>query len=449
MALAPKVLSKYWLWGRKQVARLIAHVVGTCCHLSPAARGDGQTPGLTSSFAGMFGSLLAHFRQFRHHYRLRQKMQRLSQADQAALAGQALPDAHRVLVVRNDSIGDYLLYRPWLRRLGAEVHARGQHLTLVANALWAPLAQAWDADCYDELLAVDFSRFATDLAYRAERLRAIGAVGAGEVLYPVHVREAAAENFIRFLQAPVRVASQGEHRTGPWFEALDAGYTRLLPSTRAVLFEYDRNREFFENWLGSAIEPTPIAAPLALPAGVMPLAAPATPYIVLFPGASAKPKRWPTGHFAQLARALHQEVGARYQLVLAGSPGDAGLARQIEQAAGPGVPLDNRCGQTDLPGLAALLAGASLLISNDTVAAHLAVLAGTPCLVLLMGENYGKFFPYPPALLRAPCRCLFPPSQEARFAEGNFAPPARDPDLSQLAPARVLAAARELLATAT
>ena len=398
----------------------------------------------------MFGSLLARFRQFRHHHRLRQKMQRLSQADKAALASQTPPDARRVLVVRNDSIGDYLLYRPWLRRLGAEVHARGQRLTLVANGLWAPLAQAWDADCYDELLAVDFSRFATDLAYRAERLRAIGAVGAGEVLYPVHVREAAAENFIRFLHAPVRVASQGEHRTGPWFEALDTGYTRRLPSTRAVLFEYDRNREFFENWLGPAAELTPsTAAPLALPAGVMPLAAPATPYIVLFPGASAKPKRWPTGHFAQLAQALHEEVGTRYRLVLAGSPADAELARQIVQAAGPGVPLDNRCGQTDLPGLAALLAGASLLISNDTVAAHLAVQAGTPCLVLLMGENYGKFFPYPPALLRAPCRCLFPPSQEARFAEGNFAPPTRDPDLSQLAPARVLAAARELLATAT
>jgi ADP-heptose:LPS heptosyltransferase len=115
------------------------------------------------------------------------------------------------------------------------------------------------------------------------------------------------------------------------------------------------------------------------------------------------------------------------------------------QAAGAAVPLRDMCGQTDLPGLAALLAGASLLVSNDTVAAHLAAQAGTPCLVLLMGENYGKFFPYPPALLRAPCRCLFPPSQEARFALGDFSPPAHDPDLSQLAPARVLAAALALL----
>ena len=395
----------------------------------------------------MLAALLARFRQFRRQRRQQRQMAALSRADAAALATQAAPDVGRVLVVRNDSIGDYLLYRPWLRRLNAEVQRRGQRLTLLANELWAPLARTWDGDLFEEIISFQTGRFITDLAYRADIVGQVGARGFGEVIYPLHVREAAAENFIRFLQAPVRVASQGEHRTGPWFAALDAGYTRLLPTTRAVLFEYDRNREFFEHWLGSATGAGLAgAAPLGLPATVLAAGAgAATSCIVLFPGASARQKRWPAGHFAQLAQGLHQALGGRYQLVLAGSPADAELAQQIVQAAGPAVPLLNKCGQTDLPGLAALLAGASLLVSNDTVAAHLAAQAGTPCLVLLMGENYGKFFPYPPALLRAPCPCLFPPSQEARFVLGDFSPPAHDPDLSQLAPARVLAAALALL----
>jgi ADP-heptose:LPS heptosyltransferase len=394
----------------------------------------------------MLAALLARFRQFRRQRRQQRQLLALNRADATALATQAAPDASRVLVVRNDSIGDYLLYRPWLRRLSAEVQRRGQRLTLLANELWAPLAHAWDGDLFAEIIPFHTGRFMTDLAYRADILRQVGARGFGEVIYPLHVREAAVENFIRFLKAPVRVASQGEHRTGPWFAALDAGYTWLLPTTRAVLFEYDRNREFFEHWLGSAAG----AAPLALPAAVLAAGAAeaATPYIVLFPGASAKQKRWPAERFGQLAQGLHQALGSRYRLVLAGSPADADLARQVAQAAGPAVPLLNKCGQTDLPGLATLLAGASLLVSNDTVAAHLAAQAGTPCLVLLMGENYGKFFPYPPALLRAPCRCLFPPSQEARFTVGDFSPPAHDPDLSQLAPARVLAEALTLLGAA-
>jgi ADP-heptose:LPS heptosyltransferase len=120
-------------------------------------------------------------------------------------------------------------------------------------------------------------------------------------------------------------------------------------------------------------------------------------------------------------------------------------AQRIQQAAGPAVPLENYCGQTNLPELAALLSQARLLISNDTVAAHLAVQLGTPCLVVLMGENYGKFFPYPPDLHQAPCRCLFPPEMEARFAQGDFSPPSHNLKLRHVTPERVLATATELL----
>ncbi|MVN77708.1 hypothetical protein GO988_15350 [Hymenobacter sp. HMF4947] len=410
----------------------------------------------------MLVELLARFRQMRRQRRRRHLFASLSTADAAALVQQAVPDPTRVLVLRNDSIGDYLLFRPWLRQLSHVVRGRGQRLTLAANALWAPLAQAWDGDVIDELLVVEFGRFTTDLTYRAAMLRRIGAGGYGEVIYPLHVREPTVENFIRFMEAPVRVASQGEHHHDAWFTTLNAGYTQLLPTSRQVLFEYDRNGEFFGKWLTTVTAmasplvlasqaPTPSpeldAPPLRLPLVVMatPSTASSSPYLVLFPGASARQKRWPTKHFALLAVALHQRYAGHYRLVLAGSPGDATYARQIQQAAGPGVPLENHCGQTDLPGLAQLVAGAQLLISNDTVAAHLAAQAGTPCLVLLMGENYGKFFPYPPHLLRAACRCLFPPSQETRFAQGDFSPPARDPDLRKIVPSRVLAAAEELL----
>lgn len=405
----------------------------------------------------MLSSLFARLRQFSRDRRQQRRLATLSQCDAAALATQAAPNPGRVLVVRHDSIGDYLLYRPWLRRLSTELHRRGQRLTLVANALWAPLAQAWDGDLAAEIIPVHFDRFANDLAYRAEVVQRLGHLGAGEVLYPVHVREPTAENFIRFLHAPVRVASQGVHVRDPWFALLDAGYTHLLPTTRAVLFEYNRNREFFANWRTRFAAPeqpaqltlppeaqAPLAVPLSAQLAGAALAA-AGPYIVLFPGASARQKRWPAQRFGELAQALHQHYGSRYRLVIAGSPGDKAYVPPLAQAAGPGVPLSDQCGQTDLPGLAALIAGAQLLISNDTVAAHLAAQAGTPCLVLLMGENYGKFFPYPPALLRAPCHCLFPPSQEARFAQGDFSPPAHDPAIGQIAPNRVLAAARALL----
>lgn len=416
------------------------------------ARGPFSTWRAANTFAAVLRALFARFRQFNRQRQQQRRMVRLSATDARALAGQAAPDPGRVLVVRNDSIGDYLLYRPWLRQLSAAVRGRGQRLTLVANALWAPLAQAWDADLLDELVVVAFGSFQKDLAYRAEILRTLGAAGYGEVIYPLHVREPAVENFIRFLLAPRRVASQGEHRTDAWFRALDAGYTHLLPTVPGVLFEYERNREFFEHWSSTTeagvADAKKFGPPLRLPASVLAARAPSAAgqaYVVLFPGASARQKRWPAAHFARVAAGLHQRYGERYRLVLAGSPADAAHARQIQRAAGAAVPLDDRCGQTDLPGLAALISGAALLLSNDTVAAHLGAQAGVPGITVLMGENYGKFFPYPPALLGAPSRCFFPPDMEARFAAGNFSRPDYDPDIAQISPARVLAAAVALL----
>ncbi len=401
----------------------------------------------------MLNALLARFRIFRQQRRQQRRFGKVDQVDRTALARQAPPAPGRVLLVRNDSIGDYLLFRPWLRLLAQQVRGRGQHLTLAANALWAPLARAWDADCFDELLVVEFGRFQTDMAYRAEVLHGIGAAGYGAVIYPLHVREPAVENFFRYLAAPVRVGSQGEHRAAPWFQVIDReGYTCLLPTTREVLFEYDRNGEFYRNWqaafghaMGATMARPPLRIPLAEADAARFGASAGRPAIVLFPGASARQKRWPASHFAQLAQGLHQRYGRQYRLVVAGSAADGEHARRIQAAAGAAVPLENLCGQTNLPELAALLSQASLLISNDTVAAHLAVQLGTPCLVLLMGENYGKFFPYPPDLHQAPCRCLFPPNMEARFAQGNFAPPGRDPDIGRIAPIRVLAAAAQLL----
>ena len=383
--------------------------------------------------------MLARLRQLRRHWRLHRLLARLSRADRLALTGQAVPRPAEVLVVRHDSIGDYLLYRPWLRLMAQEIRGRGQRLTLAANAVWAPLAQAWDADLFDELVIIDFGRFGRDLAYRTQVLHGLGAVGFSEIIYPLHVREPAVENCFRFFRAPVRVGSEGEHHRGSSYDALNAAYTRLLPATPAVLFEYLRNQEFFEQWRGLPWpEPLPGLAP-----PVVPLGAPA-PYIVLFPGASARGKRWPARHFARLAQGLHQGYGHRYRLVLAGSRADHAQAELIRQAA-EGTWLDNRCGHTTLPELAALISGAVLLVSNDTVAAHLAAQAGTPGLTVLGGENYGKFFPYPPALLTAPNRCLFPPNMEARFARGDFSRPGFNPHIDQISPERVLAAAAELL----
>jgi heptosyltransferase-2 len=111
---------------------------------------------------------------------------------------------------------------------------------------------------------------------------------------------------------------------------------------------------------------------------------------VFCPGAEYGPaKRWPARHFAELAQRLAQP-GAPVWLV--GSNKDAALGDEIAQLA-QGAAL-NLCGRTTLEQAIDLLAGARLVVSNDSGLMHVAAALRRPLLAL-----YGSSSPiYTPPL---------------------------------------------------
>ncbi len=101
------------------------------------------------------------------------------------------------------------------------------------------------------------------------------------------------------------------------------------------------------------------------------------PYVVLVPGAEYGPaKQWPPRHYGKVAAALHQ---AGWKVVVAGLADDWEAGGEILAGIGDGL---NLCGATSLPELTALLAGAVLVISNDSGAMHLAAALHRPQIAL-------------------------------------------------------------------
>ncbi|MFG1205966.1 lipopolysaccharide heptosyltransferase II [Xanthobacter flavus] len=112
------------------------------------------------------------------------------------------------------------------------------------------------------------------------------------------------------------------------------------------------------------------------------------PVMVLCPGAEYGPaKRWPAAKFAALA-ALAVKEG--YRIRILGSPKDADAAHAIEASAG--VPVDNLVGRTTLFEAAAILAGADVVISNDSGLMHIAG-AFDRKLVVIYGASSEKMTP--------------------------------------------------------
>lgn len=106
------------------------------------------------------------------------------------------------------------------------------------------------------------------------------------------------------------------------------------------------------------------------------------PLVALQCGASTEDKRWDAGNFGTAGKLLRERHGA--SLVLLGTEEEREWAETAAEVIGEGA--CNLAGRTDLPHLAAWLARADLLITNDTGTMHLAQAVGTRSLVLTLGS---------------------------------------------------------------
>lgn len=111
--------------------------------------------------------------------------------------------------------------------------------------------------------------------------------------------------------------------------------------------------------------------------------------VVIHPGAASGARRWPAHRFAAVA-AWASRFGP---VVITGSEHEQTLADDVRRGAA--LPHEvNLAGRTDPLELAAVVAGARLVVSNDTGLAHLASAYQRPSVVL--------FGPTPPALWGPP-----------------------------------------------
>jgi ADP-heptose:LPS heptosyltransferase len=140
---------------------------------------------------------------------------------------------------------------------------------------------------------------------------------------------------------------------------------------------------------GLGVDADPDALDLAVP----PVPSPAPAGVALVhPGAAFPSRRWPADRFAAVARHL---AAAGLDVRVTGGPAEVPLAREVAEGAGLGEGAV-LAGRTTTLELAAVVAGARVVVSGDTGMAHLATAYRRPSVVL--------FGPVSPALWGPPPR---------------------------------------------
>lgn len=297
-----------------------------------------------------------------------------------------------LLLIRLDAIGDYVLFRNFIEELKNSEKYKDYKITLLGNNAWKSISEELDSQYIDKFIWLDRDRFNKDFVYRYQKLQEIGSNGYEVVLSPVYSREFFyGDNIIKLINAKEKIGSIGDvSNIKIWQKNISDRYYDILVSAREeLMFEFDRNKEFFENLLHVRLDikkPHIDLKPKKLPFEL------SEKYAILFIGASASFRKWNIEGFAKIGNYLKNEFG--YEIVLCGAPSDGEDALKFkEYFDGSYIDL---VGKTSLIELLHVIYNGNLMIANETSAPHFAVsLEMTNTFVIYNGNHYGRFTPYP------------------------------------------------------
>jgi ADP-heptose:LPS heptosyltransferase len=300
---------------------------------------------------------------------------------------------YTLLLIRLDSVGDYILLRNYFRFIRDDEKFKNYKITLCGNIIWKNLAVNYDKAVIDNYIWLDRNKFKSSIFYKYKFLKVIYQYGFEFVVDTTYSREILfGDSIVKSSRAKEKIGCTGSMDIYvKWKRNLfsDSYYSKLIPSRKENLFEFYRNKEFFENFLGTRLD---IQGPhldcldidFNLPTRKN--------YLIVFPGAAHKNRIWKPEYFAKVLEEIL--YCSEFDIILAGTSMEYGLA-QIIMSTVNNSRLFNLIGKTSLVELVKIISDAKLVIGNETMGIHMAVAVKTPFVCISTGQHFGRFNPYP------------------------------------------------------
>lgn len=302
-----------------------------------------------------------------------------------------IPRTKRILVVKTDEIGDYVLWRNLAVYFKIATRFKGYSLVLCGNRAWKNIAENFDKDIFDEYIWLDKKKFKSDMRYRYDFLKKIAGYGFEIAINTLFSRSLRPDDSII-------IASGASHTIGMVandinIASFEKGYDKhlyreLIPLATNNSFDFYRNKSFTEKVIGTEIKEVALSFNKALlqRPGVLP-----DRYFIVFPGSNNPSRIWSTGNFVAVASFIQKEYN--YQAVVCGGPGDTPYIEAFLAAyPHPCIRFIEKEGLKDFINA---LAFAKCIISIDTGAVHLAAAVQCPVYGIFNGSLYKRFAPYP------------------------------------------------------
>jgi len=296
-----------------------------------------------------------------------------------------------LLLIRLDAIGDYILFRNFIKTIKDAPRFKNYHLTLCGNDAWKSLAEVFDKETVDNFIWIERKKFYNNYLFKYNILKKIYKYGFETAVQATHAREILyGDVIVSAARASVSIGNKGSgEKHAVWKRKFftDRLYSELivLPDN---LFEFYVNKNFMENLLGYKLNTGSPEINISVLKESCKLK---NKYVLLFPGAGDQNRMWAGRNFREISLFILNNFPII--IALSGSTQQSYLFNEIISPEFEQKYI-NFFG-CSLPELVRLISESELLISNDTSAVHIAAAVNTPFVCISNGSYLGRFHPYP------------------------------------------------------
>ena len=293
----------------------------------------------------------------------------------------------KLLILKIDSIGDYILFRNFILEVKTATKYKDYHITLCGNMWWRELAEKLDANAVDHFIWIDYFKL-ENWSYKYAIAQQILKNNFETILHPTYSRDLYSDELVKYSGVKNCIGYNGDYLNTPKNirDKFDVYYSRLIDGDKGIVFEFYRNKYFFESVLEKKLD------------GIKPfIPAPASNEhsIIICPGAKDVARQWGTLKFIDLIQYIHNKE-PQTPILLCGSKSEESIGMEINKALDN--TLENIIGKVTLGELIDVFASAKLIVTNDSGPFHLAVALNKKVICISNGTNFMRFSPYPKEL---------------------------------------------------
>lgn len=306
-------------------------------------------------------------------------------------------DKQRILIIRTDEIGDYVLFRNTLSVYRS--FFKNADITLAGNLIWKDIAEKYDRNEIDNFVWIDKKKYfsSEDITYRYDLIRELRSKAYSTVILPVFSPEKCGLDLFLRCGANTGYTIRNE-QANLWHELIHESKDRETHFINVnETFEFYKNVEFVNKISASKSDVKFELRETAKKAD----------RIIIAPGASRKEKQWATANFAELIDQLAVHA-PETEFILTGSASEIPISAAIKSGISSDIKLKDETGKLGLTTFISLIGGSKLVITNDSSPVHIAAAMNIPVVTTHRGDHYGRFLPYPKTLSKS-VHVIYPP----------------------------------------